>query len=774
LLYPGLLPQIAGSGGGSIRYNAAGALLINQAKMKEWLHNSITNLVNSGDGQVNLSIALVISAVGATGSGTLERLVDMIVGCAQSASIPAPLHCDTFILQPGMQGVTDLGLANTLSLYAEMAASRLNSKNFNDTDINTKAYRGRTLLVGWGSQHYMASMDQLTEAAATLIRLTHDPSTAIAAEFQEREVDNHVLREQDEKTLLPSHLSTATVITVGMGRLEEEIIERDAIRLIDTLVFGGKPSKTSGGEYFLPPTSKTGGRTDGLIVALNDFLQGETPEDRYAHLAERLKEGISGSIISFGTTTAKLKDRSTQEQANKLRSDWISDQDVINKDGRRRINEQGVSLVRKAFSEIDAQRRNRMATRISLHELYEEYQYMLSIVSSTLELPQEFLGSADPKEVSRRIKALEDARFNRERLLQQAIGAVQTYLDDMLRRNSYTVAVEVLTLLQNHCKEALRDLDAVLQRLLKQRKNNSKWAADDLPLHLESNYPLYLPALTTSDEIEQYADLVSIFAVKNKKEASGVIERMLTGGEEQIDQLAAFRKSVVDNNQLESLFDGEIDTLLDIAQNFVRDQVHKEVLRHSALDILMRAGIPVLKQRLLEANEKLHSLVQIDRQFASELREKRHVSAYWRTEGQRTALEKAINETIGEECTLVRSSDPTEITLFYYADGLPMSAVVDITGRCLDAFLNRRRSWFLQTKQNGNSSETNNQYRQKVGVPVYSGRDAQQRVLETGVVRRLYEVRGQNVRSFQPAEIPELLDQPEEDEVGEGTGTKGS
>jgi hypothetical protein len=188
----------------------------------------------------------------------------------------------------------------------------------------------------------------------------------------------------------------------------------------------------------------------------------------------------------------------------------------------------------------------------------------------------------------------------------------------------------------------------------------------------------------------------------------------------------------------------------------------------------MRAGIPVLKQRLLEANEKLHSLVQIDRQFASELREKRHVSAYWRTEGQRTALEKAINETIGEECTLVRSSDPTEITLFYYADGLPMSAVVDITGRCLDAFLNRRRSWFLQTKQNGNSSETNNQYRQKVGVPVYSGRDAQQRVLETGVVRRLYEVRGQNVRSFQPAEIPELLDQPEEDEVGEGTGTKGS
>ena len=168
LLYPGFLPEIQGSGGGSIRYNAAVAIAINRARMKDWLTTSITDLVKIGGGQVNLSIALVVSSVGATGSGTLERLVDMIVDCAQSASIPSPLHLDVFILQPGMQGVTDLGLSNTLALYAEMAASRLSRNN-----SGSKSYRGRTIMVGWGSERYMASIDQLIEATAALVRLTH-------------------------------------------------------------------------------------------------------------------------------------------------------------------------------------------------------------------------------------------------------------------------------------------------------------------------------------------------------------------------------------------------------------------------------------------------------------------------------------------------------------------------------------------------------------------------------------------------------------------------
>src|SRR5262249_39792137 len=123
LLFPGRKPAIQGQGGGSVRYNAATALVVNRKKLKDWLTTSITDLVQANDGEVKLSVAIIISAVGATGSGCLERLINLVVDCAQEASLPGPLHCDVFILEPGMQGVTELGLSNTLSLYSERAAS---------------------------------------------------------------------------------------------------------------------------------------------------------------------------------------------------------------------------------------------------------------------------------------------------------------------------------------------------------------------------------------------------------------------------------------------------------------------------------------------------------------------------------------------------------------------------------------------------------------------------------------------------------------------------
>ena len=94
LLYPGLLPETTRSGGGGIRYNGAGAVIVNRDNLKQWLKNSITDLTNMGDGSTNISVALVVSAVGATGSGSLERLIDIVIDAAQNANVPIPLHCD--------------------------------------------------------------------------------------------------------------------------------------------------------------------------------------------------------------------------------------------------------------------------------------------------------------------------------------------------------------------------------------------------------------------------------------------------------------------------------------------------------------------------------------------------------------------------------------------------------------------------------------------------------------------------------------------------------
>src|SRR5712692_7890796 len=58
MLYPGLLPETTASGGGSVRYNAAGAFVINRDKLKRWLTNTIDDLARRGKGESDISIVL--------------------------------------------------------------------------------------------------------------------------------------------------------------------------------------------------------------------------------------------------------------------------------------------------------------------------------------------------------------------------------------------------------------------------------------------------------------------------------------------------------------------------------------------------------------------------------------------------------------------------------------------------------------------------------------------------------------------------------------------
>src|SRR5579859_711950 len=72
MLFPGLLPGTASTGGGSIRYNGAGAVEVKRENLRAWLSGCMIDLARDGDGSTNVSVALIVSAVGATGSGSLE------------------------------------------------------------------------------------------------------------------------------------------------------------------------------------------------------------------------------------------------------------------------------------------------------------------------------------------------------------------------------------------------------------------------------------------------------------------------------------------------------------------------------------------------------------------------------------------------------------------------------------------------------------------------------------------------------------------------------
>lgn len=764
LLFKDLMPAIQGSGGGSIRYNAAGAVAIGRERLKKWIHTGITNLISAGDGQVNLSIALVVSAVGATGSGTLERLVDIIVDAAQDAKIPSPVHCDVYILQPGWD-VTDLGLANTEALYAEMAASRLSR-----TQSNTKSYRGRTIMVDWGSDTNMASIKQLQELAATLVRLTHDPSTSIAAEFQEREVDNHVLREQDTQSRLPSHLSTATAVTISLGDLQQKIIQRDAARLVDMLVFGGTPvSVSESGEVTTSHTRKER-PANVLLNALSGFLQGQTADERLRHLQMML--GNSVVLLTPTLSQGRLRDLAPRDQATRLRNSWRTDKDTLARTGSQKIVERGAELTSEAYNTILQVRRERMGTGLSLQQLRDDYRELHDIVEEIIRqvqaanpngdqmLPQQV---GDDQSIVRKLDELERSnRFNKQGRLTQALNSVQSDIKNIATLATTRVAMDVLDMLERHSAEANRNLTIILQKLNKQRKKNEAWSAAEQELSIEMDHPLRLAALPTDAEIKSYADQVSLFTAPRKRQRNNSVSRFMSGESREEDQLAAFRKWMDDTDAIEALFKGDIDQVLDLAQRYAREEVDEEVKQNSVLKVLIRAGEETLRSRMEEAADKAHPMVSFSRDFATELREACHVSAYWESEEERKLLKKAMNRAFGQRtCTLLESKDPTEIAVFYYADGLPISAVTDLTGRCLESFMKRRKAWYLQTEymRNGHSNSGAQEpvsYNQRVGVPVYSGKDAQERVEDTGVIDLIYRVRGQNVSTFTKKDVPEL------------------
>jgi hypothetical protein len=751
LLYPGLLPETDGTGGGSIRYNAAGAVEAARNDIKAWIKSSMDDLARSGDRQTRMAVALVVSAVGATGSGSLERLIELIVEAAHDAGIPTPLRCDVFILQPGGQGMSTLLLANTLALYAEMAAARLSR-----TSLSGKLYQGRTIMVGWGGEHTLASLEQLQEATATLIRLTKDTVSGVAAQHQGRQIDKHVLREEDPQTGLPSHLSTATPITISLGDLTSQILEADVARVVSGIVLG--TGKNVGTE--VDTTEEK--RDNPLDVPVN-FLKGENASPSYALLLRRISEGAT--LESLRITPAMMSGTPAKEQATHLRRLWQRDKDELAQQGRPNIQKAAAKLVADTIAEMKSIRQNHMAADYTLVHLYKDYRAVSRLISSLRqEASQYSIEGADEPKVLKALGELDRANIlGRQGALSRAVGAIQSYLYSQCEREAHVVAAKVLHALDKHCTEALRDIAAVIQKTQQKRYTQPGWGTDDPQLEVHIDHPLHLSALSDPEELKLYYSKVSLFARRTSDEQE-MIDEILTGAEK-MDPLADFRQWLVKQNYVDILFSGDFDRLQEIVRRYAQRQVEENIKGFSLIDVLQLVSANALQQRLSQAAKQAQSLVPFSERFSSHRSESRYVSAMYKDDKQRAVLEAGISKAFGQgECTLFRSNDPTEIIVFHYIDGLPMSAVNDLTGRCLEAFLQRRKVWFRRSKGN---------FTQTVGVPVYSGLDAEQRVRETEIIRRLYEVKGESVGDYTEADVPELGEYQDRDVVIQApTGSK--
>ena len=733
MLFDGLLPGTSTDGGGSIRYNGAGAVEVKRNDLRSWLSASMTELAQLGDGSKNISIALIVSAVGATGSGSLEHLVDVIVDAARFAGVrsssQSTIRCDVYILQPS-QDATDLGLANTLALYAELAASQLSGGS-------TRSYQGRKIMIGWGSDTALPSIDQLRDVAATIVRLSTDPTSQFAAEFQERAVDNHVLRELDPLSSLPMHLSLATVVTISLGRLQEQVVLRDVNRLVNSLVFD----------------SSTGGGSTGENVLLGKFadaLAGDSAEARYQKLLEYLSEPvhlldaqrrIDGLVNSKGTPEG--------EKGAKMLNLWQEATGEV-RQGRYRIRDFALSFSANALLELDRIKGERICKgNVSLTELREEYRALQNTLAAVLKVAREDVGnSVNDGIVARQYQTLNGIwplrLLNRKTKLRRLAGAIRRNLQEHLQETTRASAIEVLDRLEQRSAEIGRNLDIVLGKLRRKREDDQRFSNSATKFSLDSGNSMNIVALSTLEEMNEYAAQVSIFTSENNGP----------------EQLAEFRQWLQGRPELEALFRGNLDQLMGVITSYTQEKVREAMEKHSVLDILHRSGADTLHRRFVEADNKAKALVDYSEDFAPVRREAWHVAAFYRNEEQREELDDAMKEAFVGQCKLLFSNDPAEIAVFYYVDGIPMSAVKDLKGRCLEAFLNRRLQWqkHKSVLDSSNPRDSINGFNQRVGVPIFSGNDAEQRVRATGVIRSLYEVRGEEVGDYDVKDLPEFAD----------------
>ena len=733
MLYPDMLPPPpSANGAGNIRYSAAAALAMPAIRkaIRDKIATFIDQLTVVGDKRRDIAFAIVVSAVGATGSGAAELLLPLVLEAADNAGILNP-NIDIIVLHPMTNEQRPLLLANTEALYAEMATTH--------TAAIHNRYTGRRLILGNGGQAYtMPVLADLEKTAATLLRLTMDPLYGITQEYWDSLPNRHVLRDLEPETLLPTHLSSATPITIGLANLGQQVIQIDTARLVSRLVLG--PVN--------PPAAQSHVNT---LLGLLNFLQGSDNAASYTLLLERLTAGMRKGLESSLLTETGLKRLTPLQQADTLRRSYRSDQDRIQQEeSRQQIQQQARTLFKRLVTSLRAERAKYVTTDCSLTQLVNDYRDVIRRIEN-LQAAAGTVKVSPPWSEERLNSALDELGRGKKQLLGNLIAAAQQNLESRCEGEAVQIATEFLNALGNECAETLTRLQAFIHEARERYEHERGWQTDNPRLEAQSDYPLYIPALSTEQDMMHYYDRVSIFTRGRAQ------QRFLDDDSQTLDPLAIFRHEL-EQGMIEHFFDGHYDLIFDMMQQHVKERVQKKLERHTLLDVFESAGPSVLRDSVRQALERAQALITLNTDYATQCVEECYVAASWSTEAQRAMLEHAMKQ-VSETAKLLPSGDPTAIMVLYLVDGLAMPAINDLSSRCLKALLERRTMW---TSHHGSSdkrrSSTNYHSNVRIGIPIYSGYGSEQRVSHQGVIHKLYSARAQSVGDYTPTQVPELAD----------------
>lgn len=722
-LYDGLTPQVQGNGAGGIRYNGAGALELNRDALRKWLHSAITSVILQEDGITNIALALVASAVGGIGSGTVERLRRLIIEASTTARLYRPAQFNTFILQPSASESTELQRANMLALYAEMAASRLTIEQTAD------AFDGRTILVGSDIPGYHLTLEQTIQSTATLIRSIYHPGE-LMAEYSERLADNHVLREFDELSGLPSHLSSATAVTIGAEDLNEQVIQRDAWRIIRSIISSSQDNASKA-------------YTNRLWAKTQEFFTGTSLRDRYRNLLEQFESAIHLTCLEDGFEGYFGSPFSTKVQ--QLKAYWQNDIRILDEYAERGsfIDKESQRLADNLIGDFQKLRSDSILHDVSLTVLNAQYRQIRAWLED-MQRHAEQDGTRHSDEQLLDLHSQAQTEFNNLKVYRRdeidgLVSTVQKYLRYRRKELAIDVILRLLKTIERHCSEFIQHFTAIEQSWTEQQIPDllREMPVEDSSIINSTGNPLHIPAFRAHDDREKYIGQISLFG--SSMQGRNAIRQ------KDIEEARRFCEWLQSRDELQTtLFQNDFQALLYSAILYTRDKIQPALNDLTLTGILLQQST-LLQKLLREAAEKLRPSITFQHQYAANCREAWHLSVAYYSPAQRRDLQDAIDRSFGRnKCTLIKSNNPHEIVAFYYVDGLPLSAITDIQGPCLEAFLARSQAWYRQRREERDITIPTTA-QSLTAMPLYSGLDATLRVYQTGVIKRLASL-------FQPSD----------------------
>lgn len=721
ILYEGRSVNTHANGAGGDRYTASVAFYETRRGLREKIEKYMNNLrVQSKGNGAGISFVIVASAVGGTGSGIVDRLLTLLIDIAHDEEV----SCDVLILHPGIDANKKRQLANTEALYAEMTAIREMKAS------RSEFYSGRVLIVGSKGQTVtLANHEELKQTAATIMRLISDQNAGIVQRYTSSVIDRTVLSSPEQETGLLSCFSSATPVVIGLGDLVEQIIRADEARLLGMLVHGGSSNRVQEDA------------SNDLKTAFS-FWREDAAKRNYVSLLSDITSRVGNDFKEL--LPDNLSRSEPVKQAEELRMAWEEEKTKLRGTYTQHMEMQVGKLLERCSNVLHERRAQYIEAR-TLNQLIADYEKVIAHMEE-LKLEagrdQSKDKSITEESIATQLTDLSKARKRDSNALRiKCEEDIELWLKNEKRQIARGYAQSVLNKITKECQDTRTKLSAFVQKAEKGYGKRPGWNGEQPLLTSHSDYPLYIPALEKSKDILRYYHRISFFSEEDESETS-----MTSSTASKVDMLAQFRQTLKERNLIENFFTNKDGDIFKLIREYIEKEVQHNIGNHTLLDMFDWVGEEVLQERMSIAFERAQALVPFADRYALDHEGVCFVTACC-NDRQQTLLEEAKSASRVKETTIFPSKDSTEIVVFYLVDGLSMAALYDLTGKGLEAFIDERLICIEVQKANRGLINA---------CHIYSGRDAEETVIEAEVFKRLWLARSHSMLERDEPAIPEF------------------